>query len=227
MTLVSETLTDGVCTVTMDDGKANALSPAMLGAVDAALDRAEEVRPTGIVLAGRAGRFSGGFDLAVLAAGGDEAVGMLRGGFELAHRLLSSPTPIVIACTGHAVAMGAFLLCSADHRVGAAGDFRLQANEVAIGLTVPHAALAILRSKLTPVAFDRAVGLAEPTSPADALARGWLDEVVDPDRVVARAQAVAASFAGLDRRAHLTTKLRARAGLLAEVRRGIEDEYGS
>lgn len=225
MTLVRYELDDGIATVTMDDGKVNALSPAMLAEVGRALDRAEEDRATAVVLAGRPGRFSAGFDLGVLTAGGSDALVMLRGGFELAERLLSSTVPVVAACTGHAVAMGAFLLCSTDVRVGAAGEFTLQANEVAIGLTVPHAALAILRSKLAPSAFDRAVGLAERSTPADAIERGWLDVVVDPGEVVSTAQRIAASFSGLDAAAHHSTKVRARAELLAEVRRGIDAEY--
>jgi enoyl-CoA hydratase len=220
-------LTDGVATITMDDGKANALSPVLLAAIGAALDRAQDDEPIAVVLAGRPGRFSAGFDLGVLAAGGPEAIGMLRSGFELAHRLLSFPSPVVIACTGHAIAMGSFLLCAADHRIGAAGDFRLHANEAAIGLVVPSPAVALLRAKLTPSAFDRAVTLAESTAPADAVERGWLDEVVAPDDVVPRGQAVAASFSVLDRGAHVGTKLRTRATLLADIRRGIEEDYGT
>jgi enoyl-CoA hydratase len=227
MTLLTYDHTDGVATIIMDDGKANALSLAMLADLDDALDRAAKDEPIGLVLAGRPGRFSGGFDLGILAAGGPDAVGMLRGGFELAFRLLSFPVPVVIACTGHAIAMGSFLLCSGDHRVGAAGDFRLHANEVAIGLTMPQPAVAILRSRLAPSAFDRAVGLAEATAPADAVERGWLDQVVRPDEVVPTAQAIAASFAGLDRAAHHGTKLRARAELLAVIRSGVEAELGA
>ena len=119
--------------------------------------------------------FSGGFDLKVLQAGGDEAVGMLRGGFALAHRVLSFPRPVIAACTGHAVAMGAFLLLSTDHRVGADGPFRIVANEVAIGLTMPHSALAILRWRLSPPAFDRAVLLSETFDPPSAVGAGFLD----------------------------------------------------
>jgi len=226
MSLTDVTVADGVATITLDDGKANALSPAMLDAIGAALDQAEADESAGaIVLAGRPGRFSAGFDLGVLNAGGPEAERMLLGGFELAERVLGFAKPIVMACTGHAVAMGSFLLCSGDYRVGAAGDFKVQANEVAIGLTVPLPAVAILRCRLTPSAFDRAVGLAEVCAPADAVAAGWLDRVVEPDRVVSTAQEVAASFSGLDASAHHATKLRARAGVLAEVRAGIDAEF--
>ena len=147
-------------------------------------------------------------------------------GFELAERLLGFPRPVVIACTGHALAMGSFLVLCGDYRVGADGPFKVQANEVAIGLTMPLAAVAILRYRLTPSAFDRAVGLAELFAPADAVGAGWLDRLVEPDDVVPAAREIAASFAGLDPAAHAGSKRRARATVLAEVRRGINDEFG-
>jgi enoyl-CoA hydratase len=223
---VNLSVTDGVATITMDDGKANALSPAMFAALNAAFDDVEKSEAAGVVLAGRPGRCSGGFDLNVLRAGGPDAEGMLRSGFELAERMLGFARPIVVACTGHAVAMGAFVLSSGDYRVGASGDFKLQANEVAIGLTMPYPAVAILRHRLTPSAFDRAINLSELFTPATAVADGWLDLVVEPDVVVATAQRIAASFAALDPTAHANSKRRARAGLLAELRRGIESEFG-
>lgn len=225
MTLLGYTVEAAVATITMDDGKANALSPAMLDELGAAFDRAESDSVGAVVLAGRLARFSGGFDLGVLGSGGAGAERMLRGGFELAERLLSFPRPIVAACTGHAVAMGLFLLCSGDYRIGAAGDFKLQANEVAIGLTLPYPALTILRYRLTPSSFDRAVGLAEVFTPPEAVEVGLLDRLVEPDAVVPVAQEVAASFLTLDVSAHTASKRRARATLLADLRAGIETEF--
>ena len=213
---------DRVATIAMDDGKANALSPTMLGALREALDRAEKDDVVAVVLAGRAGRFCGGVDLGVLRAGGPDAAGMVRGGFELAERMLGFPRPIVVACTGHAMAMGSFLLLSADYRVGPDGEFKIQANEVAIGLTMPYSALALLRYRLTPAAFDKAVGLSSVFTPADAVAAGWLDQLAPPDDVVSTANSVAASFAMLDPSAHAASKLRAREPVLTEVRRGID-----
>jgi enoyl-CoA hydratase len=225
MTLLDYTTDGAVATITMDDGKANALSPTMLSELGAALDRAETDAPSAVVLAGRPGRFSGGFDLGVLRAGGPEAEHMLRAGFELAERLLGFPQPVVIACTGHAVAMGSFLLCSGDYRVGGSGDFKFQANEVAIGLTMPLPAVAILRHRLTPSAFDRAVGLAEVFTPHEAVDAGFLDRLVDPAAVTTTAHEVAASFQSLDATAHAASKRRARAMVLADVRSGIASEF--
>ena len=214
-----------VTTITMDDGKANALAPSLLAGVDDALDGAVDRREA-VVLAGRPGRFSGGFDLGVLMAGGPDADVMLRGGFALAERLLRFPRPVAIACTGHALAMGSFLLCSVDLRVGAAGAYKIQSNEVAIGITMPMQALALLRHRLTPAAFDRAAGLAAPFSPEAAVPAGYLDEVVPLDDVVPRAQEAAAQLAALDAGAHEATKLRVRATLLEEYRAGLLAELG-
>jgi enoyl-CoA hydratase len=224
MTPVHYELHDGIATVTMDDGRANALSPTMLHALGAAFDRADAEGAASVVLTGRPGRFSGGFDLGVLVAGGPDAEAMVVGGFRLAERLLASPVPVVAACTGHAVAMGSFLLCATDLRVGAAGDFRIHANEVAIGITMPHPAIHLLRARLTPSAFERAVNLAEAFDPAAAVAAGFLDRLAEPDDVVRLAREIAASYAGLDLEAHHRTKLRTRAALLDAVSAGIDAE---
>jgi enoyl-CoA hydratase len=213
-----------VSTVTMDDGKVNALSLSMLTELDAALDQAESAG-NAVVLTGREGIFSAGFDLGVLRAGGADAPAMLRAGFELAARLLAFPRPVVVAVTGHVVAMGLFLVSSGDYRIGSSGAFRVVANEVAIGLTMPHAAVAILRHRLTPTHLDRAVMLAETFSPDGAVGAGLLDEVVDPSALAETANAAATRFAELDREAHAASKLRVRADTLDALRAAIDDEF--
>ncbi len=219
--LVHHSLDGPVATVTLDDGKVNVLSPAMQSAVHDALDRAEADGSV-VVLAGREGIFSAGFDLGILRAAGEAGSAMVLGGFELAARLLAFPTPVVVACTGHAVAMGAFLLLSGDYRVGAAGPYTLRANEVAIGLTMPHAAVEVLRQRLTPAAFVRAATLAEPFAPDAAVAAGFLDRAVDPGDVLLMAQDAAAALATLDLAAHAATKQRVREPVLAALCSAIE-----
>ncbi len=224
--IVSYTLEGSVATIAMDDGKVNALSPAMLAAIDAAFERARD-DAAAVIFRGRAGTFSAGFDLKVLRGGGVETVEMIVGGFRLAHKILSFPRPIVIACTGHAVAMGSFLLLCGDHRIGTAGEFRIVANEVAIGLTMPQAAVEICRQRLTPAAFNRAVILAETFTPDDAVAAGFLDEVVPMDRLDEAARSAAERFTQLNAEAHAASKLRARAQALEAIAAGIEaDEAG-
>jgi enoyl-CoA hydratase len=212
----------------MDDGKVNAISLEMIAALNAAIDRAEADGAI-VLLTGRAGIFSAGFDLATLRRGGDDAAALVLGGFALSERLLSFPRPVVVACTGHALAMGVFLLLSGDHRVGAAGSYKLAANEVAIGLTMPHAAVEILRQRLTPAAFIRASLLAETFSPTNAVEAGFLDRVVPADELEGVARGVATQLLALDREAHRGSKLRVRAETLSALRAGIaadERDFG-
>jgi enoyl-CoA hydratase len=223
-TLVSYEQHDGVAAVTMDDGKANVLSFAMFEQVGEALDRAESEGAV-VLLAGRPGRFSGGFDLSVLTSFSSDAARLLRTGFELSHRLLSFPRPVVVACTGHAYAMGAFLVLSGDHRLGVAGsDHRITANEVAIGMTLPRAALEVCRQRLAAAHFERAMLLAEVFSHEGAVPAGWLDEVVPEADLLAAARAKAATLTTLDLRAHAETKLRARGPMLAALQTAIEED---
>jgi len=213
---------EGIATITLDDGKVNALSPTLFADLFAALDRAE-ADGDAVVLAGRPGIFSGGFHLGTLLGGGQASLDLLRTGFDLSLRLLAFPRPVVIAATGHAYAMGAFLLLSVDHRVGADGadgEVRITANEVKIGLTMPRAAVEVCRARLTPAAFHRAVDLAAVFDPTEAVAAGFLDEVAPAAGVVARAQDVARSLAELDGAAHAATKLRSRAAAIDAIGAG-------
>jgi enoyl-CoA hydratase len=224
-TFVSYRLDQSIATITLDDGKVNALSPAMLSQIGAALDQAAADRAT-VVLTGRQGVWSAGFDLALLRGGGPDALAMLRGGFELAERLLGFPRPVVIACPGHAVAMAVFLLLSGDYRIAAAGPYKITANEVAIGFTMPEAAIAICRHRLAPAHFHRAVVLAEVYSPDDAMAAGFVDRVVPVAELAEAARATAARLAALDMTAHAATKLRARDPVLRALRAAIETGVG-
>jgi enoyl-CoA hydratase len=130
-----------------------------------------------------------------------------------------------MACTGHAIAMGTFLLLSGDYRVGADGPFKLVANEVAIGLTIPPVGVEILRQRLTPAAFNRAAMLSESFTPDNAIEAGFLDRVVAPGEVKAAARHAAIQYAALDLAAHAGTKTLARGDTLAKMRASIDDDY--
>jgi enoyl-CoA hydratase len=213
-----------IATITMDDGKVNAFSIPMLQALHAALDRAEQDEAV-VVLTGREGYFSAGFDLKVFASGDvDRVVEMLRLGATLTERILSFKTPVLAACNGHAVAAGSFVLLAADLRIGTEGSFRLGLNEVKIGLTMPWFAVELARQRLQPAAFSRAVVTAHMYGPDEALAAGFLDRVVDASGLRAASLAEAAELAGLNAAAHTATKLRARKDSLAAIRAAIETE---
>ena len=219
-----------VAVISMNDGKVNALGPAMLAEINGALDQAQGEDAGAVVIAGNERVFSGGFDLKVFRSGDVQAsIDMLKAGFELSHRLLSFPKPVVAACTGHAIAMGSFLVCSTDHRIAAPG-YSFQANEVAIGMVLPWPALEVMKLRLTRSAYQQAVGLAKTFLSDTALAGGWVDELVMADLVLERSVQAAHEFATtLQAKAHYACKLRARQETLDAIRAGIDNihqEFG-
>ena len=217
---VHYSLNDRVATIRVDDGKRNALSPQILREIYAALDRAESDKAL-VILTGRESVFSAGFDLNVMKRGGSSALGMLRAGYGLTARILAYPYPVVAACNGHVMAMGVFLMLSADYVIGSRGDFKISANEVAIGLTMPRVAAAMLKHRLIPSAYQRAVNLSEYFDAESALQAGFFDQLVDPAELMTRAEALATELRGLDERAHKASKRRIRAALIRKIRLSI------
>ncbi len=214
---VSYELHEQVATVRIDDGKRNALSPAVLRGIYAALDRAAADRAI-VVLTGRESVFSAGFDLKVMQRGGVDALGMLRLGYLLTARVMAHPQPVIAACNGHSLAMGVFLMLASDYVIGTRGDFRIAANEVAIGMTMPRVAAATLKQRLVPAAYQRAVTLAEYFDVDGALAAGFFDELVGPGELETRAAACAEAFGKLDAHAHTVSKRRIRGPVIRRIR---------
>lgn len=203
--------------VEMNDGKANALSEAMIDAVLAGLTRAEK-EASALVLAGREGRFCAGFDLRVMMSGPEQAKALLGRGAELLLLLYGAQVPLVIACTGHALAGGALVVLTGDLRIAAAGAFRIGLNEVSIGMPVPLLAMELARDRLTPTALTKATLLAQVHNPDEALAAGYVDEVVPPDQVLPRALAEAERLGALGSMPFRATKQRLRGRTIEFIR---------
>jgi len=217
---VQYNLQGNVATIRIDDGKRNALSPRVLREIYQALKRAESDRAI-VIFTGREDVFSAGFDLNVMKRGGANALGMLRAGYALTARVMQYPYPVIAACNGHSLAMGVFLMLSADYVIGSRGEFKIAANEVAIGMTMPRVAAAVLRQRLTPAAFQRAVTLAEYFDVDAAHGAGFFDALVAPAELIPRAEAHAAKFNDLDAHAHTVSKRRIRAALIRKIRISI------
>jgi enoyl-CoA hydratase len=220
---VTYELDGGIATITIDDGRVNVFSIPLLTQVHRAFDQAESDGAV-VVLTGRQNYFSAGFDLGVLGGEPAQIIEILTLGATLVERILCFPTPVVVACTGHAYPAGAFLLLAADLRIGARGAFRIGLNEVRIGMTVPWFAIEIARHRLLPAAFDRTVVSAAMFSPEEAVTAGFLDQVVAPGDLREASLEGAADLAGLDMDAHAATKLRARAATRRALRSAIETE---
>ena len=224
--LLNYDLDGRIATLTMDDGKVNAFSIPMLEELHSAFDQAERDEAV-VLLTGRENCFSAGFDLKVFKEHPEDIVRMLTLGATLCEKVLAFPTPVVTACTGHALAAGTFLPLCADARLGVAGQWKYTLNEVKIGLTVPLFVVELARQRLTPAEFSRAVVTAHTYSPEEAAAAGFIDQVVDGADLRDASLAVAEEMAGLNAEAHRATKLRVRAGAISAVREAIETELES
>jgi enoyl-CoA hydratase len=220
------TLEDSVAVVRMDDGKANALSVAMIDALLAALDRAER-EAKAMVLTGRDERFCAGFDLRVMMSGPEHATALLTRGSELLMRLYEARLPLVIACTGHALAGGALVVLTGDVRIAAQGAFKIGLNEVSIGLPVPVLAMELARDRLTKPELARATLLAQIYTPEGAQLAGYVDEVVAGDQLLAHAKAEAARLGALPAQAYRATKARLRGATIAHIRSSLATDMAS
>jgi enoyl-CoA hydratase len=216
-------LEDGVATITIDDGKANVMTVSMLRAMDAALDRAATDKAV-IILRGRPGMFSGGFDLTVFKRDQQELFEMLKAGAEITERLLSFPYPVVAVCTGHAIAMGAFLLLSADLRIGANPDARIQVNEVQIGLTLPHFAIEVCRQRLSPAHFNLAAVTATSYNQQQGVVAGFLDEATSTESLPEVLKSRTEHLRKLHMESFTATKQRLRAPALSLLRDAIDKD---
>ncbi len=195
-----------VALVTMDDGKANVFGPPMIAAVNAALDRAAD-EAGAVVLTGRSGVFSGGFDLNVFRDGGpEEARAMGVAGARLMMRLYGWPQPLVVAASGHAIALGALCLLTGDHRLAADGDFRFGLNEVAIGRTLPPFAWLLARERLSKRALTAAALTAKMYDAGGARDAGFVDATVPAGELRDTALERAAQLAELDANAFAAMK---------------------
>jgi len=223
--IVSCRVEDSLATITIDDGKANAVSFQFIQEVNAALDQAEKDKAV-TILTGRPGRFSAGFDLPTLSSGAEAATALVRNGALLCARLLGFPTPVVAACNGHSLALGALLLLSTDYRIGTEGNYKIGTNEVAIGMPLPYFGVEIARHRLPPNHFSRAVANAEIYTPQDAVEAGFLDVVVSEDKLMETALQSARGLAKLDMAAYYATKLRAREQAISVINQTIKKEYG-
>jgi len=224
--LVSYELNDGIATITIANGKANVLSHEVFEGLNSALDQAEQDKAV-VILTGQPGVFSAGYDLKEMQKGPKEAGALVKVGSTLTRRLAAFPLPVIGACSGHAIAKGAFILLSVDHRIGVEGPFKLGLNEVAIGMTMHHAGIEIARHRLAPAHFYRSVVNAEIYNPEGAVEAGFLDEVVPQDALLERAGALATQFKQLNMRAHRETKVKAKADYLSLLDRCIQRDAES
>ena len=213
---------NNIVTITFDDGKVNAVGLTFLEDINTALDRAETEQAGAVILRGREGMYSAGFDLGEFKKGPAEGFTMVQRGFELLLRLYSYPLPLVAACTGHGIAMGAFIIMACDYRIGSRGRFKMSLPETAIGMELPAILVELASSRISKRHLTRVALQSEVYNPDQAVDAGFIDEVVEADELTARTVEVAQKLAQLPQKHYGANKLLIRASSLQIMRDSIE-----
>lgn len=221
MSFVKSETVDAIRVLHLENGKANAISTDVARALIAELAAAEH-EAKAVALFGRPGMFSGGFDLGIMKQGPAAAREMVKAGGQLIAAILDCPRPVVVGCTGHAIAMGAFLVMSGDYRIGTRGAFKLGLNETAIGMTLPTFAIEATRLRLSKRHFERAVVHSEIYDPETAVDAGFLDRIVEPEALEGEVLAVARRLGELDPRAFRNNKRLAHGEVAERIRTTLD-----
>ncbi len=226
--LVSYEVRDGIAHVTIDNGKANALSHDVIDGLGDALTRAEDAGADvgALLVTATPGMFSGGFDLAVMRSTPEAAGTLVTDGGELIARMYGSEMPVIVACTGHAIAAGALLLLGADARLGARGEFRIGLIETQLGMVLPRWAVELSEERLSRRHFQAATVGARIYDPDGAAAAGFLDDVVPPEALADAAVAEAKRWAELPRAAYRGQVRMARGERLGRLADAIAADRG-
>jgi len=197
---------DEISIITLDDGKANVFSEEMTQAINDCLDKV----PTdsgSLIITGRPGMFSAGFDLKVIASGDVPKIKkMSLSGFKLLSRIFSFPRPVVAACSGHGIALGTFLLCCCDYRIGIKGEFLLGANEMKTNMVIPTPILELIKFRISPSHKYRSILGAEMYQLDKAIDAGLMDQVEEAEALMDAAIEKAKDLATMGNPSYTLTK---------------------
>lgn len=215
----------GAHVITMDDGKVNALNKEKLDALVATLaECASDQAP--IVIRGRTGIFSAGFDLKGFGAGPQVATAQLQAGKDAILAILRHPAPVITVCEGHAYPMGAFLMLAADKAIGTRGEFVTGMNESAIGMALPIYPMILGAARLN-AAGRKAVATSEMFAPDAAREAGYFDKVVAPEEVEAALTAELTHMKGLNSGAFNANKSAMNRQLIADIEASPLPDFGA
>lgn len=197
---------DDVSIITIDDGKANVFSKNMIDAFNECLDNVPTDKGS-LIITGREGMFSAGFDLKVISSGDIEKIrDMTLNGFKLLARIFSFPRPVLAACSGHGIALGTFLLCCCDYRIGIKGEYMVGANEMRTNMVIPTPILELIKFRVTQSYKYRAVLGGEMFALEDATKTGIIDEITESNNLMNTAMEKAKDLSTMGNPSYSLTK---------------------
>ncbi|MFT5579368.1 MAG: enoyl-CoA hydratase [Paraglaciecola psychrophila] len=198
-------LKDNTALISIDDGKANAMNHSFIDSLGECLDRAEK-EASAVILQGREGMFSAGFDLKELAKGEDEATQLVNRGMAMITRLYALPLPLISVCAGHAFGMGAFILLASDNRLGSNTDYKVNLPETAIGMSFNPVLMSLIKAHVTPRHQTMAALQSRKFTPAESITAGFLDQLMDTDQLLTEAFSLAKELSNLPAAQYGTNK---------------------
>ena len=207
---MSYQLNNNIATISIDDGKVNAVNMAFIDQLYRHLDTAER-EASAVILTGRPGMFSAGFDLKALKASQASADELVHRGMEMLVRMYEFPLPLISACAGHAIGMGAFLLLVSDNRVGSAGDYQV---------TLP-VLMQLLKERVSSQCLTTAALQSVPHSPEQAVDAGFLDAVVEIEQLTPQVEALAEKLMALPKERYSANKRDIRADALRAMKASL------
>ena len=216
-----------ISTITLDDGKANVFSSKMSQDINQCLDEVATEEGC-LIITGKEGMFSAGLDLKTIQSGDtDKIIEMSTAAFKLLARIFSFPRPVIAACSGHGIALGTFLLCCCDYRVGVKGDFMIGANEMRTNMVIPDPILELIKFRVAQSHKYRAILGAEMYSIDKALEAGLLDEIVSPDDLAKTINEKAKDLATMGHPSYTMTKELFIAEPLKKINQAIVDLHSN
>jgi enoyl-CoA hydratase len=210
-----------VAMLTMAHGRANALDLELCTALTARLEEYRQSSAKALVITGTGRMFSAGVDLVRVVKDGAPYVRVFLPAVSRAFEtLFSLLKPVVAAVNGHAIAGGCVIACAADHRVMARDAGRIGIPELLVGVPFPVVPLEIVRFAVAPPHLQSLVYRGATFNPDDALQHGLVDAVVDAERVVDEAIAVARLLASVPSSAFALTKRQLREPVIERIHVG-------
>ena len=208
-----------VAWVTLNRPPANAINMQMCNELIALLDELEtDANVQGLVLTGRKGMFSAGLDIIALRKLNRGAMTLFWTRFcQTFGRLWATPLTTAAAISGHSPAGGCVLSLACDYRAMAAGEYKIGLNEVAVGLPVPDFLCQVHARTVGNRNAERLLQFGTMVQPAEALAIGLVDAVVEHDELAPLVSNVLAQRLKAPPAARAATKRNLRRWLVEEM----------
>jgi enoyl-CoA hydratase len=215
--VIEVTEQDGIAMLRLADGKANVMSTEFCETLTA---RFAAISPARAVVMTGAGRiFSAGVDLLRLVEGGAPYVRKFLPALStMLATVFSHPAPVVAAINGHAIAGGCVLACAADKRLMARDSGRIGVTELLVGVPFPPVAMEIMRCAIVPQFFADAIFSGATYTPLEAVGRGLVHDIIDPQALLDRAIAAANALAALPPKAFALSKRQTREPALQRMK---------